>query len=152
MKKLIFLFIFIFIAGCAPEYIAHVDGNLWRSSRQSDFTKFEPFTKVINLEEDNPYVEAEKLTIGVKQVHIPLSDTSAPTKAQLLQILNEITISNGPVVVHCWRGKDRTGYAIMTYRILINHWSVDQAYEEAIKYGHSNWIYRGWKPVLYELK
>lgn len=41
-----------------------------------------------------------------------------------------------PILVHCAAGAQRTGAAVMLYRIIVEGWSLDDAYREAQRYGH----------------
>jgi tyrosine-protein phosphatase SIW14 len=46
-----------------------------------------------------------------------------------------------PVFIHCAQGRDRTGYAVATYRRLFQDWSADDALEEMFGYGFNRlWI------------
>lgn len=50
--------------------------------------------------------------------------------------------NDGPVLLHCLHGADRTGLVTAMYRILYQAWSKEQAMEELIKGGygyHSMW-------------
>ena len=38
--------------------------------------------------------------------------------------------SNGPVLVHCWHGSDRTGCVCASHRIIFSGWSREQANAE----------------------
>jgi protein tyrosine/serine phosphatase len=40
-----------------------------------------------------------------------------------------------PVCVHCEHGRDRTGFVVGAYRILIQRWSIDDALAEMKAYG-----------------
>ena len=42
-----------------------------------------------------------------------------------------------PVLVHCAEGKDRTGYAIATYRIVEEQWDADSAIEEMFDFRYN---------------
>jgi len=150
------------LAACAsvgsPEYIAHVDGNLWRGSRPADLKSLSQFGKVINLEEANEFVEAERqyaLDRGIIWRHYPLSESPfiAPKAETLRTIVADILHDPElPTLIHCRLGKDRTGYAVAAYRVLVNGWEVDAAYEEAKKYGHASFYYAFWRPVLDQVK
>lgn len=47
---------------------------------------------------------------------------------------------NWPVFVHCAEGRDRTGYSVATYRMVIENWSVDDALHEMFDF-HFNTIW-----------
>lgn len=80
--------------------------------------------------------EAEKL--GMKYIDVPMSAFRAPTNAQVQKVLSLLAQEkSGPVFIHCWRGKDRTGIVIACYRIQHDGWSNTAAFAEARKFGMS---------------
>jgi len=49
---------------------------------------------------------------------------------------------NGPFLIHCQHGSDRTGLMIAMYRIIYQNWSKDEALDEMVNGGfgyHSIW-------------
>ncbi|MDA8082300.1 MAG: tyrosine-protein phosphatase [Nitrospiraceae bacterium] len=158
--KTVLLLVALLLAGCASvsstEYIARVDGNLWRGSRQSDLSQLNQFGKVINLEGQNEYVKAELLYAdahGIAWHHYPLSESPfiRPSVETLRAIVADIESDPGvKTFIHCRRGKDRTGFVVALYRVLVDGWEIDAAYEEAVDYGHASLYYAFWKPVLYK--
>jgi len=61
---------------------------------------------------------------------------SAPPPPGEFKALLDLLQEQGPVLVHCSSGSDRTGYAIVAYRVLRQNWSLEQAVEETKKYWH----------------
>jgi predicted protein tyrosine phosphatase len=55
--------------------------------------------------------------------------------AGALKALTEAVAADRPVLVHCAAGADRTGGVIASYRMLIQHRSPAEAYEEMRSYG-----------------
>lgn len=49
--------------------------------------------------------------------------------------------------VHCHSGVDRTGVAVLAYRLKYCGWTFDQAYQEFVQEGRHWWFF-WWKPVL----
>ena len=50
-----------------------------------------------------------------------------------------------PVYLHCRHGRERTGLVVAAYRILVEKWPVQMAYEEMVKMGcraPHKWIYK----------
>jgi tyrosine-protein phosphatase SIW14 len=96
---------------------------------------------IIDLRSKGGGTKAESVhvrSLGMKYVNIPLANWSAPTQAQLQQILPYLFRSETePVFVHCRRGKDRTGTVIACYRIQHDSWTNRRALEEAETYGIS---------------
>ncbi len=87
-----------------------------------------------------------------KCVHIPLSIYEFPKDQNIIKFLDTVTSKeNFPVFVYCKHGRDRTGFMIAIYRIIVEGVSIKQAYREALKFGF--WPYRGvLKNYLHQIK
>lgn len=86
---------------------------------------------------------------GIKYIYIPMSPEAAPSTVDIDAALKEIIEpANHPVYVHCYRGSDRTGMVIAAYRITVDGWTVEKAYEEMKQYGHAYNILYNWKDGL----
>jgi protein tyrosine/serine phosphatase len=98
---------------------------------------------VINLRDDDTREQNEAREAkadGLNYFNIPLSNKSAPSDAQVEQVLALINApGNQPVFVHCNRGADRTGTIIATYRISHDGWTSEKAKAEAKHYGMGFW-------------
>ncbi len=85
---------------------------------------------------------AEKL--GIVFRHVPLNGVFPPEAAGVDQALavarNE---SNWPLYVHCDHGYDRTGFVVGAYRVLVQGWTPEKAYEEMKG--------SGWRALFYDL-
>ncbi len=79
--------------------------------------------------------EAEKLKL--KYINIPIGGFSAPSNAQIQQILTLLQDGSDTIFVHCRRGKDRTGTVIACYRIEHDGWNNRRALNEAKAHGMS---------------
>jgi protein tyrosine/serine phosphatase len=77
--------------------------------------------------------EAELVrSLGMQYVNIPLAGFKAPTLAQVSKVFAVLNDpSSGRVFVHCRRGADRTGTMMALYRIQHDHWTNQQALDEA---------------------
>jgi protein tyrosine phosphatase (PTP) superfamily phosphohydrolase (DUF442 family) len=77
--------------------------------------------------------EAELVrSLGMEYVNIPLDGYQAPTTEEVSRVLAVLNDSNaGKTFVHCRRGADRTGTVLAMYRIEHDHWSNQQALDEA---------------------
>jgi len=71
------------------------------------------------------------------------------TQEQVVQALRIIQHRQGPILVHCWHGSDRTGTTIAAYRIIFNHWTKAQALDEMIHGGYG--YHASFYPNLVEL-
>ena len=75
---------------------------------------------------------------GMQYVSIRLSGIFAPRDEQIARILAVLEDpAREPVFVHCRRGDDRLGLVIACYRIAHDHWSNQQALDEACHLGLS---------------
>jgi tyrosine-protein phosphatase SIW14 len=94
-------------------------------------------------------VESQQVhKLGMKYVNVPLGAWSAPTQAQLEQILPYLFRSDTePVFIHCRRGKDRTGTVLACYRIQHDNWNNRRALAEAESYGISR-VERGMRSYI----
>jgi protein tyrosine/serine phosphatase len=97
---------------------------------------------VINLRafhSDNDVLEGS----GIRQVRIPLL-TWKIDDVQIVRALGEIRAAQaeGPILLHCQHGADRTGLIAAMYRMTYQGWSKQQALEELQHGGygfHSMW-------------
>ena len=98
---------------------------------------------ILNLrssDEKTKEEETEATTEGLRFFNVPMETFDRPTDAQIekaLSIINDP--ANQPVLVHCTRGKDRTGTVIACYRIRHDKWTDKQALKEAKQYGIGWW-------------
>jgi tyrosine-protein phosphatase SIW14 len=86
---------------------------------------------------DNPksYERRDVEGLGMRYVNIPMSDSSYPREDQInafLKLVNDP--STGKFFVHCAGGRHRTGVMGAVYRFNVNHWTLDQAYNEMKDY------------------
>lgn len=55
-------------------------------------------------------------------------------EANVIEALRIIKDRQGPILIHCWAGADRTGLISAMYRIVFDHWSKEAAIHE-MEYG-----------------
>ncbi|MBV9223284.1 MAG: tyrosine-protein phosphatase [Acidobacteriaceae bacterium] len=97
--------------------------------------------RVIDLREKGEATAFEKETLeklGIKYTNIPFAALSAPSDGQIQSVLKLLTDNDSsPVLLHCRRGKDRTGTVIACYRIQHDGWDNRRALAEAKEHGMS---------------
>jgi protein tyrosine/serine phosphatase len=102
---------------------------------------------IIDLRND-PKEYARELceSAGMKYINLPLSDKALPssdTPAKFLELVNNR--ENWPVYVHCAGGRHRTGAMAAVFRMAVQGWDVNRAYQEMKDYDfYTRW---GHKPI-----
>ncbi|MBI4387409.1 MAG: tyrosine-protein phosphatase [Elusimicrobia bacterium] len=71
----------------------------------------------------------------MRLIHIPMSFRNAPSFEQVDRAIEAIRTAPRPLLVHCRKGKDRTGFVIAAYRAAVEQMPLDAAVEEARSYG-----------------
>ena len=71
----------------------------------------------------------------IKVEAVPMSGFSAPSFEQVDQALDIVAAAQRPLLVHCQFGKDRTGFVVASYRVVVEKMAVDAAVREAESYG-----------------
>jgi tyrosine-protein phosphatase SIW14 len=80
--------------------------------------------------------QADVERAGIHYVRLHWSGYKAPGDEQMAAVLSLLNDNSAwPVFVHCRRGADRTGTAIACYRISHDHWTNQQALDEAKSFG-----------------
>lgn len=72
---------------------------------------------------------------GLRYINLPLGNKSYPqadAATRFLEIVNNP--ENGAIYVHCAGGRHRTGSMIAVYRMNMDHWTIDKAYDEMKQY------------------
>jgi len=133
------------IAG-APNF-SKVTPKLWRGAQPDprDPQVFERLAKagvktVINLRHDHDDFAALQGT-QIAYLRIPMR-AWRPEEEEMVLFLATLRRlladpNRWPVYVHCAAGKDRTGYAIATYRIVEQGWDADSAIEEMFDFRYN---------------
>jgi protein tyrosine/serine phosphatase len=92
---------------------------------------------------------------GVEEIDRSMSNLFPPNVDQVFKTIEIIQskIDKGLVCyVHCLWGKDRTGFVIAAYRMIVQGWSYEQAREEMFAAGFRRWVYWYWLPYLKRLE
>jgi protein tyrosine/serine phosphatase len=99
-------------------------------------------TKIIDLRRERlDLVNAERATareLGMQFVELPFYGIFGTDPAFLGRVVEEMASpGEGAVYVHCSNGRDRTSLAVALYRVVVERWQPDEAWErEAIGYGY----------------
>jgi len=123
--------------------LRYVSGRLLRGGQPSDqglaFLKDIGVRTIINLRTEPVLIAREKVAaerLGLKYVELPTYTVQEPDAKQFQTFLTIATDpASGPVYVHCFHGRDRTGTMIGAYRIAENGWTFEAAFQEMMACG-----------------
>jgi protein tyrosine/serine phosphatase len=99
---------------------------------------------VINLRDTPGAVASERAqaeALGLTFRNFPFSGLSRPDPDQLRAIVAAMQQpGDGAVYVHCHQGRDRTSLVVALYRVWVDHWDAQTAWQrEADDFGHGGW-------------
>lgn len=81
-------------------------------------------------------------------IHHPMNSAVKPSKEIVLDILADMTDpSLLPAFIHCYQGRDRTGFVVALYRIHVENWDPKSAKAEMKGFGASKNRFFG-EPIL----
>jgi hypothetical protein len=121
-----------------------VDDGIYRSARPDDFSL------LVDLGINSRLVLEDFLSLPNYQCelhHYPLHGFKKPNPIHVVWRLEWIRDAKKPLLINCQHGVDRTGIVVAAYRIKVNGWSIDKAWEEAQKIGMSKFLW-WWKDCL----
>jgi protein tyrosine/serine phosphatase len=123
-----------------------LDDKVYRSA-QPDRAGFLEATRlgirtVLNLRDRHTDEKAVRgLDLRACRVEMEAGDIR---EADVVAALRILRAADGPVLVHCWHGSDRTGLVCAMYRIVFLGWSKADAIDELIHGGYGyHRVYRG---------
>lgn len=94
---------------------------------------------IINLENDAQQAtwdQKEAQKVGIDFYSEPMTAFRRPDDKQVQRILTALTNSQyHPIFIHCKHGKDRTGLIIGLYRVFVDKWPAQKAYQEMLQIG-----------------
>lgn len=121
-----------------------VNDALYRGAQPDDAAIFHlkaiGIKTIISLRTEKEASKTEPIqatACGIIYTNMPLAGMGRPTDDEVTKILSLIQTSPGPVFIHCTHGCDRTGTIVACYRMQHDHWPVDEAMQEANRYGMS---------------
>lgn len=72
---------------------------------------------------------------GMQYVRMPMTTHTPPTQEEIAKFLSIVTDrAKQPVYVHCVEGRHRTGVMTAVYRMTVDRWTSDQAFDEMKHY------------------
>ena len=93
--------------------------------------------KIISLDNN----AAHRINRACKLLHIEhiIIPIDVDDRSSILKILKydirDLFLKNGPVFIHCIHGKDRTGFLVALFRVMIQGWEPEKALQEALSFG-----------------
>lgn len=108
---------------------------------------------IVDLQEDAKD-DARSATerAGMRYINLPMREKSYPqadTAARFLKVVNDQ--ANWPVFVHCAGGRHRTGVMTAVFRMSVDGWGIDQAYQEMKQYDfYTSWGHGCYKDYVYD--
>jgi tyrosine-protein phosphatase SIW14 len=116
-----------------------MDERFYRGARpkQKDFQSLKDLgiNTIIDLTDNTPEERGYAEAVGLNYVNIAIPDKKDPSDAQVAEFLKVVNNpATGKFYVHCAGGRHRTGVMGAIYRFNVYHWSLDQAYNEMLKF------------------
>jgi tyrosine-protein phosphatase SIW14 len=108
---------------------------------------------IVDLREDaKDYARSDAERAGLRYINLPMKEKSYPradAAERFLQIVNDQ--ANWPVFVHCAGGRHRTGVMTAVYRMSVDGWDINRAYQEMEQYDFStSWGHGDYKDYVYD--
>ncbi len=137
------------------ENFYRVSDKLYRSE-QPDKKAFKELqsmgiTQVLNLRKHHTDRDEGRNT-AIKLYHLRMSARKL-TESQVFDALKVIKESQGPILIHCWHGSDRTGVVAAAYRMVFQNWTAAQAIDEFKNggFGYHEWAFPNLEELLNQL-
>lgn len=110
---------------------------------------------VVNLRGENPnldwYCREQQACedAGVRMVNIPLSSQEPPPREIMLDLFDAFQNTDGPVLMHCQSGADRSGAGAALWRMIACGEPAGAALDEmSVKYGRMPWKSKRWEETI----
>lgn len=96
------------------------------------------YNHILKLNSNDEFADSVEnhLFIGGNIWHNPMNSFN-PDEKQVRGLVNEMQLlaSTSKLLIHCTHGRDRTGFVCAAWRILVNKWPVEKAWNEMKQYG-----------------
>jgi protein tyrosine phosphatase (PTP) superfamily phosphohydrolase (DUF442 family) len=119
------------------ENFYRIDDKVYRSAQpnKKGFQELKTLgiKNVLSFRDHHSDDEGEDLGLNLYRVKMEAGDVATGKVVEALRIIRN---SEGPVLIHCWHGSDRTGLISAMYRIVFQGWSKDEAIEELMHGGY----------------
>jgi protein tyrosine/serine phosphatase len=114
-----------------------LDDHVYRSAQPNEegfeYLKTLSIKNILNLRDYHNDDPGSKMTdLNLYRVEM---DAGKIRTADVVAALRFIKQSEGPVLIHCWHGSDRTGTISALYRIVFQNWSKEDALDELMRGG-----------------
>ena len=140
MRNVIFFSVVVLSIGAQARIPneATVEDQITRGGRPA-LSDIEGFKTIINIETKGKAVDAEKrraAQLGIQFYASEMSVYHEPTDERIQNIINILKDKNNqPLFIHCLHGQDRTGLVVGLYRVYVDGWAPEAAYQEMIEKG-----------------
>jgi protein tyrosine/serine phosphatase len=126
------------VIGSSLKNFYALDEKVYRSEQPDTeaFAQLEAFgiKEVLNLRQfHTDHDEAKATGIKLHRVKMNAGDIQPDQLVAALRIIRE---AQGPILIHCWHGSDRTGIVSAAYRIVFQGWSKEKAIQELKEGGY----------------
>jgi len=112
-----------------------LDDHVYRSAQPDEegfeYLKTLGVKNILNLRDNHNDDPGQP---GLNLYRVPM-DAGKIKAADVIAALRFIKQSEGPVLIHCWHGSDRTGTISALYRIVFQNWSKEDALDELMHGG-----------------
>jgi protein tyrosine/serine phosphatase len=135
------------LCGCATQQISHgipnlaqVEPGVWRGGQPNSegwqYLKSLGIKQDVKLNTSQEGSDALALSNGMQIIYLPISFAQMTIGQPDVNTLNAAIASIKPgTYVHCEHGQDRTGLIMGVYRVRVEHWTKQQAYQEMLRHG-----------------
>ncbi|MBX9691790.1 MAG: tyrosine-protein phosphatase [Cyanobacteria bacterium] len=124
-------------------HLIEVTNSLWRGGQPTHTglrqLKSRGIRTIINLREEHLSISQEAALakeLSLEYISLPLRPFDVPSQDSIERFLAVVENDRyHPVFVHCLHGMDRTGLMVALYRLKVQDWSFEPAYEEMLQLG-----------------